>query len=75
LKVSIIGAAVGNMMATIINTQFARNIGAPIPMVGVISPFILADCQANKNHEAAAKRSNNARMTRRWRACGTDVVG
>jgi hypothetical protein len=42
-------------------------------MVGDIAPPILADCQASKNHEAAAKRSSSTRITRRSTACGTDA--
>src|SRR5688572_8699796 len=55
-KVRIIGAAVGNIMATIMTIQMARNSGAVSPIVGLaIAIPIPAACQTSTIHAAAAR--------------------
>jgi hypothetical protein len=69
---SIIGAAVGNMMATIIATQMARNNGAPIPIVGIIAvaASTVSACHTSSAQAAAASMSNPPRMRLRSRGSG-----
>jgi hypothetical protein len=64
--VTIMGAAAGNIIATIMTTQIARNSGARRPMVGesiVISICPAAPCQASTAHAAAASDSSTPKMT------------
>src|SRR5215471_17218799 len=65
-----IGAAVGNIIATIITIQIARNSGAASPIVGPmdIVGSIMARCQASTAQAAAASRSSDARI----RYCARD---
>jgi len=71
-NVRIIGAAVGNMMATIIATQMARNNGAPIPIVGIIAvaASTVSACHTSSAQAAAASMSNRPRMRLRSRGSG-----
>jgi hypothetical protein len=63
--VRIIGAAVGNIIATIMTTQVARNSGQRMPMVGdaITMPIsALLPCIANIAQAAAARASSRARI-------------
>jgi hypothetical protein len=62
------GAAVGNIMATIMVTQIARNSGARRPMVGrfiAISISAPVPCQTSAAQAAAARASSRPKMTLR----------
>jgi len=62
----IIGAAVGNIMATIMATQAARNSGMVIPMVGPALPVMPA-CRSTNTQQMVASVSNEIRMRLRCR--------
>jgi hypothetical protein len=75
----IIGAAAGNIIATIIATHVARKSGAAMPIVtsSPISPLpcmcideSFPACQTTTPHPMAASTSNPPRMMRRGRASG-----
>ena len=62
------GAAVGNIMATIMTTQIARNSGARRPMVGEFIAMSMsppAPCQTSAAQAAAARASSRPKMTLR----------
>src|SRR2546421_6021479 len=63
------GAAVGNMMATIIATQMLSHNAALIPMVGlmVAAMPVWAACQIRSAQAPAARASSSARIRLRWR--------
>src|ERR1700681_63247 len=64
---STIGAAVGNIIATIMTTQTARKSGAARPMVGPMPDMSsAAACQRRSAQEAAATERRRARMILRW---------
>jgi hypothetical protein len=65
-KVTIMGAAVGNIIATIIITHIDRNSGARRPMVGesiAMSMSVPAPCQMSAAQAAAASASSRTKMT------------
>src|SRR3990172_6035766 len=69
------GAAVGNIIATIIATQMAMKRGAPRPMVSpIMSSSAAADCQARSAQAPAARTSSEARIKFLSRVSGYAAV-
>lgn len=67
-----IGAARGNIMATIMATQMARKSGAAIPIVSPRAPLPMrAHSQPTSAQPAAARTSSTARMALRSRGRGS----
>jgi hypothetical protein len=69
-NIMIIGAAVGNMIATIMAIQRAIQSGAPMPMVRLMSSSITAACQMRSAQAAAARTSSEPRIRFRSRGRG-----
>jgi hypothetical protein len=75
-KVRIMGAAVGNIIATIIATQMARKRGAPMSIVSMFSmcsTSAMEDCQTRTAHAAAARARSEPRIKARARDSGEET--